>query len=169
MGTNYYRIPTEKEIETRKQRLLARVDEMPVTPSFIERDFRFIDDPNEEDESREWPRLSPWDEFTNDVSIHLGKRSSGWKFCWNFHNNKYYQDKASLLAFIRSGRVVDEYGTEWPVEEFIAMALTWGEPAGLVADKEYFDKNPHPWISNPEAYYDREIDGLRVSSSTEFS
>jgi hypothetical protein len=50
------------------------------------------------------------------------------------------------------------------------MALEWGQPNGLVADKEYFDTTEHHrWMSNPENYYDKEIDGLRVSSSTEFS
>jgi hypothetical protein len=50
------------------------------------------------------------------------------------------------------------------------MAFSWGEPDGLVADKEYFDTTEHhSWMSNLEDYYDREIDGLRVSSSTEFS
>ena len=165
MGTNYYRIPTESEIETRKEQLLARVHEMPVTPTFIENDFRFIDNPNDE-----WSSLSPWDEFVEGTSIHLGKRSSGWRFCWNFHSNQYYQDKASLLAFIRAGRVVDEYGEEWNVEEFIAMALEWGQPDGLVADAEYFNTTEHhAWMSNPEAYHDQDVDGLRVSSSTKFS
>ena len=165
MGTNYYRIPTEEEIETRKEQLLARVHEMPVTPSFIENDFRFIDNPNDE-----WSSLSPWDEFVEGTSIHLGKRSSGWRFCWNFHDNRYYQDRASLLAFVRSGRVVDEYGESWDAERFIEMALEWGEPDGLVADAEYFNSTEHhAWMSNPEAYYDQEIDGLRVSASTEFS
>ena len=165
MGTNYYRIPTESEIETRKEQLLARVHEMPVTPTFIENDFRFIDNPNDE-----WSSLSPWDEFVDGTNIHLGKRSSGWKFCWNFHNNQYYKDKESLLNFIRSGRVVNEYGDEMDREEFITMALEWGQPDGLVADKEYFDTTEHHrWMSNPEDYYDKEIDGLRVSSSTEFS
>ena len=165
MGTNYYRIPTESEIETRKEQLLARVHEMPVTPTFIENDFRFIDNPNDE-----WSSLSPWDEFVEGTSIHLGKRSSGWRFCWNFHNNRYYQDRASLLAFVRSGRVVDEYGESWDTERFIEMALEWGQPDGLTADAEYFNTTEHhAWMSNSEAYHDREIDGLRVSSSTEFS
>ncbi len=165
MGTNYYRIPTESEIETRKQRLQSRIRTMPMSPSSVERDFRFIDNPNDE-----WSSLSPWDEFTEGTTIHLGKRSSGWRFCWNFHNNRYYQDRASLLAFVRSGRVVDEYGESWDTERFIEMALEWGEPDGLVADAEYFNTtNHHAWMSNPEDYYDREVDGLRVSASTEFS
>jgi hypothetical protein len=165
MGTNYYRIPKASEIEQRKERLKARIDSMPAAPVDVERTFRFIDNPEDE-----WSPLNPWDEFIEGTSIHLGKRSGGWKFCWNFHDNKYYKDRDSLLDFIRSGRVVDEYGEAWNVEEFINMALEWGQPDGLVADKEYFNTtNHHHWMSNPEDYYDREIDGLRVSSSTEFS
>jgi hypothetical protein len=125
MGTNYYRIPTASEVE---------------------RGFRYIETDSD------LPHLdiaNPWDEFIEGTSIHLGKRSMGWKFCWNFHKEKYYKDKESLLNFIRSGRVMDEYGEEMNVEEFITMALEWGQPNGLVADKE--------------------VDGLRVSSSTEFS
>ena len=165
MGTNYYRIPTEEEIEQKKEQLQSRIRTMPITPSVIGDDFRYIE--NLEDE---WSSLNPWDEFIEGTNIHLGKRSSGWRFCWNFHKEKYYQDKASLLNFIRSGRVVDEYGEEMNVEEFITMALEWGHPDGLTADAEYFNTtNHHSWMSNPEAYHDREVDGLRVSASTEFS
>ena len=165
MGTNYYRIPKASEVEKKKELLESRIHKMPITPSSIERGFRYIDNPNDE-----WSSLSPWDEFIEGTNIHLGKRSGGWKFCWNFHNNQYYKDKESLLKFIRSGRVVDEYGTEMNREEFITMALEWGQPNGLVADKEYFDStNHHSWMSNPSDYFDKEIDGLRVSSSTEFS
>ena len=162
MGTNYYRIPTEQEIEERRARLQKNISEMEMTPSSIGYGFKF-------EKQDSWETETPWDVFIEGTSVHLGKRSSGWKFCWNFHNNKYYKDKKSLLKFIRTGRVVDEYGEEWDVEEFITMALEWGQPDGLVADKEYFDKNPHHWMSNPSDYYDKEIDGLRVSSSTEFS
>lgn len=165
MGTNYYRIPTEKEIESRKQRLQSRIRTMPTSVSVVERDFRFID--NTEDE---WSQLNPWDEFIEGTSIHLGKRSGGWKFCWNFHKDKYYSSKEELIQFVLSGRVVDEYGEEMEPQEFLDMAFAWGEPDGLVADKEYFDTTEHHrWMSNPEDYYDLEIDGLRVSSSTEFS
>jgi hypothetical protein len=106
-----------------------------------------------------------------DTNVHLGKRSSGWKFCWNFHNNKYYDDKETLFEFIRSGRVVDEYGEEQDVEEFITMALEWGEPNGLVVDAEYRKKERlkgrGSFFDDPR-YDDKIIDGLRVSSSTEF-
>ena len=165
MGTNYYRIPKASEVEKKKRLLESRIRKMPITPSSIERGFMYIDNPTDE-----WSSLSPWDEFIEGTSIHLGKRSSGWKFCWNFHNNQYYKDKESLLNFIRTGRVVEEYGEEMNVEEFITMALEWGQPNGLVADEKYFNTtNHHSWMSNPSDYFEKEIDGLRVSSSTEFS
>jgi len=165
MGTNYYRIPKASELEKKKERLKVQIDAMPTSPGDVERAFRYIDNPEDE-----WSQLNPWDEFIEGTSIHLGKRSSGWKFCWNFHNNKYYSNKDELINFINSGRVVDEYGEEMQPAVFMEMAFNWGEPDGLVADKEYFDTTEHHrWMSNPEDYYDREIDGLRVSSSTEFS
>ena len=165
MGTNYYRIPAAAEMEQRKHKLQSRIRTMPMSLDVIKQGFRYIDDPEDE-----WCKLSPWDEFVEGTCVHLGKRSSGWRFCWNFHDNRYYQDRASLLAFVRSGWVVDEYGESWATERFIEMALEWGEPDGLTADAEYFNTTEHhAWMSNPEAYHDREVDGLRVSASTEFS
>jgi hypothetical protein len=165
MGTNYYRIPKVDEINSRYQKLTRRLQEMDMwNPSLIEDGYRFIENPEDE-----WSRLSPWDEFTEGTSVHLGKRSMGWKFCWNFNNNKYYSNKEELLDFIRKGRVVDEYGLPMKVEEFIEMSLSWGQPDGMVADKEYFDKHERLSWFNSEDHYDKEIDGLRVSSSTEFS
>lgn len=166
MGTNYYRIPTEAEMEQRRQRLQSRIRTMAMKAFDIERGFSFIQDPDSE---YDWDTMNPWDEFVNETSIHLGKRSSGWKFCWNFHNNKYYSNKKELIDFVLSGRVVDEYGTEWDPQEFLDMALEWGQPDGWVADAEYFKKFEHTWWSNQQKLHDLEIDGLRVSSSTEFS
>jgi hypothetical protein len=106
------------------------------------------------------------------VNIHLVKRSGGWKFCWNFHKNKFYSNKEELLNFIRSGRVVDEYGEEWNVEDFITMVLEWGEPDGLVVNEEYRRKERNKghgsfWLDS-EKHDDLIIDGLRVSSATDF-
>ena len=167
MGTNYYRVPKASEMTKREQKLLERIryDMNIYNPSQAYQEFRIINNPQDE-----WSSLNPWDEFIQDVNVHLGKRSMGWKFCWNFNNNKYYSNKEELLNFIRSGKIVNEYAEVIDQEEFIEMALSWGQPDGLVADKEYFEKTPHhSWMSNPEKYYDSEIDGLRVSSSTEFS
>jgi hypothetical protein len=163
MGTNYRRVPKTSDIIVKTQKLNIRLVEMDfASPSQASEDFRFIE--------KGLDRLSPWDEFIEDISIHLGKRSMGWKFCWNFHNNKYYSNKEELIKFVLKGRVVDEYGEEIDSQEFLDMAFAWGEPDGLVGNKEYFDRTAHHrWMSNPSDYYDKEIDGLRVSSSTDFS
>ena len=165
MGINYYRIPKVDDVNRSYQKFMSRLQEMDRwDPTQILNGYRFIDDPEDE-----WSSMTPWDEFTNDMSIHLGKRSMGWKFCWNFHDGKYYTNKEELLDFIRKGKVVDEYGETIEVDEFIEMALSWGEPDGWVADKEYFESMERSSFFNNEDYYDKEIDGLRVSSSTDFS
>jgi len=165
MGTNYYRIPTVEEMESRKQTLIGFVNNLELSPENIEGGFKLISP------SKDWEWFSPWEMFLMDTNVHLGKRSHGWKFCWNFHKDKYYSDKESLLEYIRSGRVVDEYGEEINVEEFITMALEWGQPDGLVVNEIYRlqqrAKGSGSFFDRPE-YDDLIIDGLRVSSSTEF-
>jgi len=163
MGTNYYRIPTEKEIEERKTKLISEIEKMKTDPASIENLFAI---PKEDS----WDQYSPWDYFIEDISIHLGKRSGGWKFCWNFHNDKWYSNKEELLEFIRGGRVVNEYGEEQEVEEFIEMSLGWGQPDGLIVNEEYEleQQKKGTRVFYGKKYWDRIIDGLRVSSSTEF-
>jgi hypothetical protein len=164
MGTNYYRVPKIAEINSKYQKLHLRLQEMNIwDPSLIERNYSFINNPEDE-----WSVLNPWDEFVKDINIHLGKRSGGWKFCWNFHNGKYYKTKDELLDFIRKGRVVNEYGEEIDVEEFIEMSLNWSQPDGLTVNREYLENNLKNNFYNYEQHYDKEIDGLRVSSATEF-
>lgn len=164
MGTNYYRIPQASEMDERKFKLLEKIKNLDLSPGNIECGF---DEPIDD----QWGRENPWGIFIDGTNIHLGKRSSGWKFCWNFHKDKYYSNKEELLSFIRSGRIVDEYGDEQDVEEFITMALEWGEPDGLVVNQEYRRKERTngmgSFFDKPE-YDDKIIDGLRVSSSTDF-
>ena len=166
MGTNYYFIPTHEEMLNRQQTLIQQVTSMDMSVENLEREMKYISP------TKDWEWFSPWEMFINGTNIHLGKRSSGWKFCWNFHKEKYYSNKEELLTFIRSGRVVDEYGAEWNVEDFITMALEWGEPDGLVVNEIYRIKERAKghgsfWLDN-EKHDDLIIDGLRVSSSTDF-
>ena len=162
MGTNYYRIPTQLEMEERKAKLIKDIADLDMSPSNIESEFRQY---KSEDS---WETESSWGMFIEGTSIHLGKRSSGWKFCWNFHKNKYYSNKEELIQFVLSGRVVDEYGDEIDPQQFLDMAFEWGQPDGLITDYNYIREN-HRWMSNPQDYVDKIIDGLRVSTSTEFS
>ena len=165
MGTNYYRIPTNEEMIERKLILTEHIDKLVLSPHNIESEFRTISP------RKDWEWLSAWEIFLEDTKIHLGKRSHGWKFCWNFNKDKFYSDKESLLEYIRSGRVVDEYGTEWFPDEFIEMALTWFEPDGMLVNEEYRKeqrkKGVGSFFDRPE-YDDKIIDGLRVSTSTDF-
>ena len=163
MGTNYSRIPRKEEISLKREKLLRDIRVLSLSPEEIEMDFRSIDKGGFE-------KWNPWEEFTVGTNVHLGKRSGGWKFCWNFHKNKYYSNKEELIKFVLSGRVVNEYGEEIDTWEFLDMAFSWGEPDGLIVDKEYLENKERPnWMSNPEEYYDKIIDGLRVSSSDSFS
>ena len=165
MGTNYYRVPTHEEMLKRQQTLIQQVTSMDMSIENLEREMKYISP------TKDWEWFSPWEMFINGTNIHLGKRSSGWKFCWNFHKDKYYQDKETLFEFIRSGRVVNEYGEELEVNEFIVMALNWGEPDGLVVDQDYRkeqrSKGMGTFFDDPK-YDDRIVDGLRVSSSDDF-
>ena len=78
MGTNYYRSPTLNELETRKNRLMSRIRQMELNVESVNNNFRI-------DGTDQFQNLSPWDEFTDNVKVHLGKRSMGWKFLWNFN------------------------------------------------------------------------------------
>lgn len=165
MGTNFYRVVTKEEIENRRSKLIDQITKLDLSSKNIERGFQ-------EEKEDSWDTESPWDAFIEDTSVHLGKRSGGWKFCWNFHDKKYYSNKVELLDFIRSGRVVDEYGNDWDTEKFIEMALNWFEPDGHIYNEEYRQKemNRHPReFLESSKYDDLIIDGLRVSSSTDFS
>lgn len=160
MGTNFYRLPKKNEVEARRTKLIERIQEQDITNLHtIENGFRTIE------REGNWNNITPWEEFMEGMSVHLGKRSSGWKFSWNFHDMKYYSNKEELFAFIRSGCVVDEYGTEISPDEFIEMALNWGQPNGL-DNQTYYKQNTHLHYS--PSHDDMYIDGLRVSSSTEF-
>ncbi len=150
----------------RHVKLYEDVRRIKLTPLNIETQFQ-------ESIEDSWETQSVWDKFIDGSNIHLGKRSIGWQFSWNFHKEKYYTNKEELLEFIRSGRVVDEYGSEIEVEEFIEMALNWGQPNGHFVGEEYMVKEydekgiNRPMFSGSE-YFDSEVDGLRVSSSVDF-
>jgi len=167
MGTNFYRVPTEAEMLERKKRLEERISKLEMSATLVANGFRVV-----ETNGNPWENIDPWHEFEKEACIHLGKRSGGWKFLWNFNDNRFYTNKEELLDYIRNGRVVDEYGTEQNVEEFIEMALNWCAEDGLVFDEAYekkqLEEDPNRHVWGP-SHYDLEIDGLRVCRVTDFS
>lgn len=175
MGTNFYRIPTEDEMIRRKETLIKRITDMKLSHDLIQNGFSYIVLDNIPSEYsgvlsvNSFNTSSPWDEFTDGIKIHLGKQSMGWKFIWNFNNNRYYSNKEELLAFIRSGRVVDEYGDLIDNEEFIKDALEWGQPDGYVYGPEYLKEHPNIFSDiDMSENYSKIIDGLVVSAHDEF-
>jgi hypothetical protein len=163
MGTNFYRIPSVKEVEERKNKLQTKIRKIDLSPSSINRNFNIGGGPDE------WTNWSPWDEFTDNILIHLGKRSMGWKFCWNFHDKKFYTSKEELFDFIRSGRIIDEYSVEINQDEFIEMTLDWCKDGWDT--QTYYEENPSDRVSwfDSSRYHDIYIDDLRISTSTDFS
>jgi len=159
MGTNYYRIPSVQEMEQRKAKLMEDIINLELTPTMVESRFANVE--------IGFDRYSPWDIFTEKTSIHLGKRSMGWKFLWDFNENKYYSNKEELFQFIKSGRVVDEYGEEMNGDEFIKMALEWNQPDGYDA-KMYRREHPRQYSHDFEKK-EEYIDGLRVAPYTDFA
>ena len=146
----------------REQKMRMRLDAMDViNPGDISRGFRSI-------EVGDWDSISLWDEFLEGTKVHLGKRSSGWKFIWNWNDGKFYKTKEELFKFILSGRVVDEYGTFIKGQEFIDMALEWGKEDGW-DNETYYQNHPEHKVSWRDDKYEEYIDGLRVSTSTDFS
>lgn len=181
MGTNYYAriIPTEDE----KQKLIDAINDDNV--SLVKELSQKL--------------YGHRDEYTGKGNIiHLGKRSCGWKFLWNANvidiwNNdtQSYQNeyvypltKKGIIDFLSRNDVViyDEYGEWWSLEEFINMAFNWCKD-GL--DSKEYQTNPKynapvfygdyerhkKWkkIGYEVEYYDFYSDGLRFSTSINFS
>ena len=164
METNYYRVPTAEEMNRRKAQLKKAVKEMDISPSEISRGFRM---PVPE---VQWDTLSPWDIFIENTLVHVGKRSGGWVFAWDHNDWKHFgKSREELFSFIRSGRVVDEYGEEMDPEEFIKMALEWC-PDGMTNPKYYEQmKNEGKYVGSPESYNDIIVEDLRFMNFTDFS
>lgn len=148
--------------------------------------------------------------------IHLGKRSSGWKFLWNPNvikyadgyiddNNQYVPvfkydyvyplTKQGITDFCNREDIIitDEYGEQYTSEEFLEMAFSWGQPDGYTGKtyeeshkedscyKNYYwsekyqrgmpSRNDEMWfdLGYIVEYYDFEADGLRFSTSIDFS
>ena len=111
MGTNFYaRIPVKKRSECIK--LINNIKELVEAnkaDKYDVRDFCY----------------NLQEEFKN-TYIHLGKRSWGWAFCWDLNEMKFYEPTLdSVKKFIKDNEavIVDEYGVEFTLDEFINEEL----------------------------------------------
>lgn len=93
--------------------------------------------------------------------IHIGKRSSGWKFLFSRNLNKYcLLDRDNITNWLKTGDIVNEYGERISLEKF------WKEYVDDFADgmtcEDYYKKHPEErrYLGN---YGDIMINGLRFT------
>ena len=152
MGTNfYYNIPIK---ERDKKALHEMVDKLPNID---------IDDIKDNLE-----------EIEKGHSVHLGKRSYGWQFLWNYHKGELYDASLkSIKKYLKDkgGTIMDEYGAAFTIEEFFNDIKN-----SLYKDENHCDAYQyHQKYPNEPLYYnisDHEFqskDGLRFSKHEDFS
>lgn len=83
--------------------------------------------------------LDYYNKHAEENKIHLGKRSSGWKFIFNHNNWKYYDyTEKSIKEFLKScDRIFDEYDNDYTVEEFWEKFIESGKNG--FDDKDYYE------------------------------
>lgn len=106
MGTNFYgkQIAKLKELEEKQVRIESEIrGQMP--NSSIE-----LDDIISQYFKQEKEKIK---------EIHIGKSSAGWQFLFNYNGGQYYTNKQSLLDWLDTVEISDEYGRIQTKEEFM--------------------------------------------------
>lgn len=116
-------------------------------------------------------------DIMNEVKdIHIGKRSGGWKFLWDANEFKYFEPtKESLIEWLKSGQIIDEYDQEFTFDEFWNKELDgfWDGYDAITYEKDhpegiYWRKNISQFHGIPVTKDEFYIDNLRFSVSTDF-
>lgn len=154
MGTNYYAIPNVDQEEI-KTKIIEKIK----TDDFDDA-IELIQDLK-----------------TKTVTgIHIGKSSGGWKFRFDHNNWKYFKkDKQSIVDFINSCEIIDEYDRNISTEEF--WKLVESKKDGIDS-KEYYTnwrkynigldgKAVQPSYI-PNDFGEFYVDDLNFSTSTDF-
>ena len=123
-----------------------------------------------------WKIRDLLDEIEKNNIIHLGKRSFGWQFLWDFNDGKFYAPSLeSIKAFLDTGEgwIEDEYGEKFTTNEFLEDEIGgW-----LYKDENHCDlqsyQEKHPkeqrYYADPKKHEFISSDGLRFSKDTNFS
>lgn len=95
--------------------------------------------------------------------IHLGKRSYGWQFLWDYHDGKYFNSNLdSIKEFLSQDDIIiyDEYGNFYEVEQLFNNEL---------ANCLYKDAIHNDGMDGEYSeYYFKSEDGLRFSKFEDF-
>ena len=93
--------------------------------------------------------------------IHLGKRSAGWQFLWDYHDGKYFKPTLeSIKDFLKDKDIFNEYDEHFTLEQFINDELK---------QSLYKDKNHNNGIDGEYSSHYFISDGLRFSKFENFS
>ena len=93
--------------------------------------------------------------------VHLGKRSWGWQFLWDYHNGRYFKGNLdSIKEYLRDKVIFDEYGEVFTLEQFIT-----DEIGHCLYKTDELDDGMKEYPS----HYIISDDGLRFSRFEDFS
>ena len=152
MGTNFYcrkidrkhRKMFSKDLSALNEHILLNIDNPEI--NLLEEVNKFI-----------------LDYYNLEKEIHLGKRSYGWQFLWDYHNGKYFNPSLeSIKGFLLQKDIViyDDYGNFYTVDQLfndeIANCLYKDAMHDDGMDGEYSE------------YYFKSEDGLRFSKFKDF-
>lgn len=105
------------------------------------------------------------DDYENfEKKIHLGKRSYGWQFLWDYHDGKYFEPNLkSIKEFLSQDDIViyDEYDNFYDVNQLFIDELS----SCLYSDAMHDDGMNGEYSE----YYFKSEDGLRFSKFEDFS
>lgn len=161
MGTNYYkRIPLNKE---QKEVLHKMIDNNQFDiDEYGNINFNY---------SEELDKL-----HFNPTEVHIGKRSAGWKFLFESHNWKYFnnRDGHSIIKWIKDTSdgsiIIDENGEVISPEELIEIIETSYDKdykgGELWDSKTYSASHPHCYSGEDYEVY---VGKYRVSTAGSFS
>lgn len=105
-----------------------------------------------------------YNEMISDIipeRVHLGKRSYGWQFLWDYHDGRYFKaNLESIKKYLKDKIIFDEYDEVFSLDQFLNEEIV---------DYLYnTDGKLHDGIETLSSDYFIS-DGLRFSKSEDFS
>lgn len=151
MGTNFYYVVPVSELEQKKLK-----DMITSEPDY----YDLVDEINNVEKHHR---------------IHLGKRSYGWQFLWDYHEGRFFKDNLqSIQDYLNNGggEIRNEYGEKFTIEEFFDNEIN----AFLYKDdthdtlESYYAKDPtrNRWGISPSREEFISKDGLRFCKNEDF-
>lgn len=112
--------------------------------------------------------------YTDKKIVHLGKRSYGWQFLWNYNNGDYYEASLeSIRKFLTNsgGWIENEYHNKFTIDEFFEDEIKdcLYKDDNHVDAVAWYEKHPDEWWSEDPAKHEFTKNGLRFSKHSEFS